>query len=158
MAEYLNINLLQIYYRVGKWKKFENWIIVSEVMAKSLVSCFFLTHGVEWLDYSSTKKLPEYSLLPNMPSSKQCWALSTMVGSLPYFWFCLEEGRLLGEWWFTLAIQVDANFFESSLSLLLKFPLLLMKVLCLPQTFENVTINVDVNVNSWFIIAHNRTV
>ena len=27
-------------------KNFENRIIVSEVMAKSLVSCFFLTHGV----------------------------------------------------------------------------------------------------------------
>ena len=27
-------------------KKFENRIIVGEVMAKSLVSCFFLTHGV----------------------------------------------------------------------------------------------------------------
>jgi len=27
-------------------KKFENRTIVSEVMAKSLVSCFFLTHGV----------------------------------------------------------------------------------------------------------------
>ena len=27
-------------------KKFENRIIIGEVMAKSLVSCFFLTHGV----------------------------------------------------------------------------------------------------------------
>jgi len=27
-------------------KKFENRIIVGEVMAKSLVFCFFLTHGV----------------------------------------------------------------------------------------------------------------
>jgi len=27
-------------------KKFENRIIVGEVMAKSFVSCFFLTHGV----------------------------------------------------------------------------------------------------------------
>jgi len=27
-------------------KKIENRIIVGEVMAKSLVSCFFLTHGV----------------------------------------------------------------------------------------------------------------
>ena len=28
-------------------KKIENRIIVGEVMAKSLVSCFFLTHGVQ---------------------------------------------------------------------------------------------------------------
>ena len=27
-------------------KKIENRIIVGEVIAKSLVSCFFLTHGV----------------------------------------------------------------------------------------------------------------
>ena len=27
-------------------KNFENRIVVGEVMAKSLVSCFFLTHGV----------------------------------------------------------------------------------------------------------------
>jgi len=39
------MNLLQIYCRVGYCKNFENRIIVSEVMAKSLVSCF-LTHGV----------------------------------------------------------------------------------------------------------------
>jgi len=34
---------------------FENRIIVSEVMAKSLVSCFFLTHGVYtgWPDKTS---------------------------------------------------------------------------------------------------------
>ena len=34
-------NLLQIYYRVGYWKNFENRIIIGEVMTKSLVSCFF---------------------------------------------------------------------------------------------------------------------
>ena len=32
-------------------KNFENRIIVSEVMAKSLVSCFSLTHGVVKLCY-----------------------------------------------------------------------------------------------------------
>jgi len=37
------MSLLQIYYRVGYWKIFENRIIVSEVMAKSLVSFFWLT-------------------------------------------------------------------------------------------------------------------
>jgi len=40
-------------------KKIENRIIVSEVMAKSLVSCFFLTHGVGEL---SRGRLIEYQL------------------------------------------------------------------------------------------------
>jgi len=40
------MNLLQIYCRVGYCKKIENRLIFSEVMAKSLVSCF-LTHGVD---------------------------------------------------------------------------------------------------------------
>ena len=35
------MSLLQIYCRFEYWKNFENRIIVSEVMAKSLVSCFF---------------------------------------------------------------------------------------------------------------------
>ena len=35
------MNLLQIYCRVGYWKFFENRLIFSEVIAKSLVSCFF---------------------------------------------------------------------------------------------------------------------
>jgi len=35
------MNLLQIYYWVGWWKKLENSLIVSEVMTKSLVFCFF---------------------------------------------------------------------------------------------------------------------
>ena len=41
------MSLLQIYYRVRQWKKFENRLIFGEVMGKSLVSCFLLTHGVE---------------------------------------------------------------------------------------------------------------
>ena len=35
------MNLLQIYYRSASEQNSENRIIVSEVMAKSLVSCFF---------------------------------------------------------------------------------------------------------------------
>jgi len=42
--------LLQIYYRVHQWKvwkQVENRLIFGEVIGKSLVSCFFLTHGIE---------------------------------------------------------------------------------------------------------------
>jgi len=34
-------------------KNFENRIIVGEVMVKSLVSCFFMTHGVHFEKYCS---------------------------------------------------------------------------------------------------------
>jgi len=37
---------LQIYYRVRQLKNFENLLIFGEVMGKSFVSCFFLTHSV----------------------------------------------------------------------------------------------------------------
>jgi len=40
------MSVLQIYYRVRQWKKFENLLIFGEVMGKSLVSCF-LTHSVD---------------------------------------------------------------------------------------------------------------
>ena len=36
-------------------KKIENRIIVGEVMAKSLVSCFFLTHGVHVVSLQPVK-------------------------------------------------------------------------------------------------------
>jgi len=53
-------------------KKIENRIIVSEVMAKSLVSCF-VTHGVEWLlvlvhQYSEIHDL--VSCLPSLSESR----------------------------------------------------------------------------------------
>ena len=38
--------LLQIYHWVWYWKNFENRLTFGEVMGKSLVSCFLLTHGV----------------------------------------------------------------------------------------------------------------
>ena len=40
------MNLLQIYCRVGYWKKFENRIIFSKVMAKSLVRVLFFFDSV----------------------------------------------------------------------------------------------------------------
>jgi len=43
---YLEINLLQIYQWVCQWKDFENLLAFREVMGKSLVFCFLLTHGV----------------------------------------------------------------------------------------------------------------
>jgi len=47
MVEYLNMNLLQIYYGGHRLKKFENWLIFGEVMGKSLFGVlFFLTHSV----------------------------------------------------------------------------------------------------------------
>ena len=42
MVKYLNMTLLQIYYRVRQRKKFENRLIFGEVIGKSLVSCFFI--------------------------------------------------------------------------------------------------------------------
>jgi len=64
VVEYLNMNLLQIYYRVCYWKNFENRIIVGEVMAKSSVSCFFwLTvyatrfYDVDSYKYAATEKM-----------------------------------------------------------------------------------------------------
>jgi len=49
VAWYLNMTLLQIYYRVRQWKKNKNRLIFGEVMGKSLVSCFLLTHSVEFV-------------------------------------------------------------------------------------------------------------
>ena len=46
MVEYLNIIFFANLLMSPLVKKIENRIIVGEVMAKSLVSCFFLTHGV----------------------------------------------------------------------------------------------------------------
>jgi len=66
------MNLLQIYCRVSNWKNFENRIIVGEIMAKSLVSCFFLTHGV-FLIFSTEAAQYECSyrrttpLVPTLP-------------------------------------------------------------------------------------------
>jgi len=48
VVEYLNMNLLQIYQWVCQWKNFENRLTFGKVMGKSLVSCFFLRHSVQW--------------------------------------------------------------------------------------------------------------
>jgi len=68
LVEYLNMNLFQIYCRVGCWKNFENRLIFSEVMAQSLVSCFFDSRcrlagrwkGVKWIScvQAETASLP----------------------------------------------------------------------------------------------------
>jgi len=52
VAGYLNINLLQICHWVWQWKNFKNRLTSGKVMGKSLVSCFFLTHGVDGRRYS----------------------------------------------------------------------------------------------------------
>jgi len=52
MVEYLNTILLQITAKSVSEKKFENQLIVGEVMDKSLVSCF-LTHSVDIKPWSN---------------------------------------------------------------------------------------------------------
>jgi len=59
MVGYFNMILLQIYHWVCHWKNFENRLTFGEVMGKSLVSCFLLTHGVvsallrgNWQDFN----------------------------------------------------------------------------------------------------------
>jgi len=42
----LEMNLLEIYHGVCQRKNCENRLLFGEVMGKSLVSCFLLTHGV----------------------------------------------------------------------------------------------------------------
>ena len=74
---YLNMSLLQIYYWVRQWKKFEIRLIFGEVMSKSLVSCFcWLTvykgpvvlwrFAVDWC-------LTAVSTVGRRPLSCQCW-------------------------------------------------------------------------------------
>ena len=57
--EYLNKILLQIYYRVHQWQKFENRLIFGEVMGKSLASCFW-THSVGQLSLGSLSRVPAW--------------------------------------------------------------------------------------------------
>ena len=69
------MSLLQIYYRVRQWKKFENRIIVSEVMAKSLVSCFFDSRcSIVSLLYRNTGKYKTVNCKTRLATKLQpCW-------------------------------------------------------------------------------------
>jgi len=49
--------LLQIYHWVRQRKNFENWLTFGEVIGKSLVSCFFLTHGVDLHETAEVKSV-----------------------------------------------------------------------------------------------------
>ena len=56
--------LLQIYHWVCHWKNFENRLTFGEVMGKSLVSCFLLTHGVEQQQHLTVQTSPPVAFIP----------------------------------------------------------------------------------------------
>ena len=72
------MNLLQIYCRVSSWKNFENRIIVGEIMAKSLVSCFFDSRCIfNFFDWSGPVRVlvPSYHATgPDTAARLPCFA------------------------------------------------------------------------------------
>jgi len=87
------MNLLQIYCRVGYWKIFENWLIFVEVMAKSLVSCFFLTHNVHHNIITANFNTHTHTRLTALFLGLPRWASTRKVKPI---WILLKQETVSG--------------------------------------------------------------